>query len=48
MKQLIMATGLALVLGACSGKKAEVAETGNPFLTEFTTPFGVPPFVNQL
>ncbi|SEG20222.1 M3 family metallopeptidase [Parabacteroides chinchillae] len=44
MKQLIMATGLALVLGACSGKKAEVAETGNPFLTEFTTPFGVPPF----
>ena len=41
-----MAAGLAVVLGACnSSKKSDVAEsTPNPFFTEYTTPFGVPPF----
>ena len=41
-----MAAGLAVVLGACSSsKKSDVAETTpNPFFTEYTTPFGVPPF----
>lgn len=38
-----MIAGLALGLGACSGQKAEDTAS-NPFLTEYTTPFGVPPF----
>ena len=41
-----MVASLAVVLGACnSSKKSDVAEsTPNPFFTEYTTPFGVPPF----
>jgi len=41
-----MAAGLAVVLGACnSSKKSDVADAApNPFFTEYTTPFGVPPF----
>ena len=40
-----MAAGLAVALTACSssGQKSD-AEGGNPFLSEYTTPFGVPPF----
>lgn len=46
MKRMFMAAGLAVMLGACgsSEKKTVTAATGNPLLTEFTTPFGVPPF----
>jgi len=46
-KTLMMAAGLAVVLGACnSSKKNDTAgkNTPNPFFTEYTTPFGVPPF----
>ncbi len=46
-KTLMMAAGLAVVLGACnSSKKSDMAgkDTPNPFFTEYTTPFGVPPF----
>ena len=41
-----MAASLAVVLGACnSSKKSDVADVApNPFFTEYTTPFGVPPF----
>lgn len=41
-----MAAGLAVVLGACnSSKKSDVPDVApNPFFTEYTTPFGVPPF----
>ncbi len=41
-----MAAGLAVMLGACSSSnKGDVADTtSNPFFTEYTTPFGVPPF----
>ena len=41
-----MAAGLAVVLGACnSSKKSDVADAApNPFFTEYTTSFGVPPF----
>lgn len=41
-----MAAGLAVVLGACnSSKKSDVADAApNLFFTEYTTPFGVPPF----
>lgn len=42
-----MAAGLAAVLGACSpspkGNETE-ATRSNPFFTEYSTPFGVPPF----
>lgn len=47
MKKTLMAASLAVILGACSSsKKSDVAEgaTPNPFFTEYTTPFGVPPF----
>ena len=45
MKKTIMAAGLAAVFTACgsSGNKTETM-TENPLLTEFKTPFGVPPF----
>lgn len=42
-----MAAGLAVVLGACSPspKGSETDANGsNPFFTEYSTPFGVPPF----
>ena len=41
-----MAASLAVVLGACnSSKKSDVADAApNPFFSEYTTPFGVPPF----
>lgn len=44
-----MAIGLATVLTACgsSQKETESTEAGNPFLSEYATPFGVPPF-NQI
>ena len=44
---LFMSVGLVITLSACqsSGKKAtQEADEGNPFLSEYTTPFGVPPF----
>ena len=47
MNKVLMAAGLAVVLGACnSSKKSDVADTSsvNPFFIEYTTPFGVPPF----
>lgn len=39
--------GLAFLMGACnvsSDKKTGAETDGNPFLSEYTTPFGVPPF----
>ncbi|GHT33775.1 dipeptidyl carboxypeptidase II [Bacteroidia bacterium] len=47
MKKDIMAIGLAAVLvSACnsSEKKADGGNGDNPFLSEYSTPFGVPPF----
>ncbi|MBC5644949.1 M3 family metallopeptidase [Parabacteroides sp. BX2] len=46
MNKALMAASLAVVLGACnSSKKSDVADAApNPFFTEYTTPFGVPPF----
>lgn len=46
MKKTILAAGLAAALTACgsAGNQSETAATGNPLLTEFATPFGVPPF----
>lgn len=43
---MIMTAGIAVALSACSspGKKSEILAPGDILLTEFTTPFGVPPF----
>lgn len=41
-----MAAGIAVAVGACSpsAQKGGTAPGGNPFLSEYTTPFQVPPF----
>lgn len=48
MKKVICTAGLAVLLGACGGPggsgTAGEEETGNPFLSAYNTPFGVPPF----
>lgn len=46
MKKMVIAASLAVALSACgsSEKKAEEGKTGNPFLAEYATPYGVPPF----
>lgn len=46
MRKIVMAASIAVALSACGsqGKKANSDESGNPFFTEYTTPFGVPPF----
>ena len=47
MNKTLIAAGLAVVLSACnSSKKSDGADAiaANPFFTEYTTPFGVPPF----
>ncbi len=46
MKKVCMAVGFATLLGSCglSGNSEKDSTTGNLLLTEFTTPFGVPPF----
>jgi peptidyl-dipeptidase Dcp len=45
-KTLILALALAFVAAACAKKEPEtpVTPTQNPFLTEWTAPFGAPPF----
>ena len=44
MNKLVLIAGAAFALTACNAPKEQKAETGNPFFTEYTTPFGVPPF----
>jgi peptidyl-dipeptidase Dcp len=46
MKKIVMVASIAVALSSCGspGKKADNAESQNPFFTEYTTPFGVPPF----
>ncbi len=46
MKKMVIAAGLAVALSACSSSENRSGgnDTGNPFLTEYTTPYGVPPF----
>ena len=41
-KRILTISCIALLLGACGSKKDEMNE--NPFLTEWDTPYGVPPF----
>ena len=47
MKKILIIMGLMAFLGACNtsaDKKSAETVRENPFLTEFATPFGVPPF----
>lgn len=45
MKKVIMAAGMAVLFCACSSdKKSNADGNANPFLTEYTTPYEVPPF----
>ncbi|MDR0835636.1 MAG: M3 family metallopeptidase, partial [Tannerella sp.] len=46
MKKMIMAIGLTVGIAACNNatKTTKTSEHKNPFLTEYATPFQVPPF----
>ncbi|MEG1748703.1 MAG: M3 family metallopeptidase [Tannerellaceae bacterium] len=44
MRKMLMAASLAVTLCACGSSEKKTAESVNPFLSEFTTPYGVPPF----
>lgn len=44
MKRLIMAAGMAVLVSAPILSQGNPNPTGNPFFTEYTTPYGVPPF----
>ena len=44
MKRTFIAAGLAVMLSACVSTDKNEKTTENPFMAEFTTPFGVPPF----
>jgi peptidyl-dipeptidase Dcp len=46
MKKMVMVAGLAIALSACgsSEKKSGGDSMDNPFLSGYTTPYGVPPF----
>ena len=44
MKRLIMAIGIASMLASCGGQSKKQSTSVNPFLSEYTTPYGVPPF----
>ena len=44
MKNFLLMAGVTLALAACSGQKGQDAAGENPFLSEYNTPFGVPPF----
>ncbi|MDD4115595.1 MAG: M3 family metallopeptidase [Massilibacteroides sp.] len=46
MKRFVMTVGIAVALSACgsSAKKTGDVDSVNPFFTEYTTPYEVPPF----
>ncbi len=44
MNKMLLAAGLAVVLGACNSSKKSNDSGANPFFSEYTTPYGVPPF----
>lgn len=44
MKKTLIMAGIAVALGACNGPAKDASSAGNPFFTEYTTPYGVPPF----
>lgn len=44
MKQLIMTAGLTVMLAACATSDKNAVEEENPFFSEYSTPYQVPPF----
>lgn len=44
MKKILVVAGLVAALGACDSSGGNSGSSENPFFTEYTTPFGVPPF----
>ena len=47
MKKLLYVAGLAVIMGACTSQGQSGSDgnsSANPFFSEYTTPYGVPPF----
>ena len=47
MKKLLYVAGLAVIMGACTSQRQSGSDgnsSANPFFSEYTTPYGVPPF----
>lgn len=44
MKHILLAACAAALLSGCGSQGKQADATGNPFLSEYTTPFQVPPF----
>ena len=47
MKKLLYVAGLAVIMGACTSQGQSGGDgnsSANPFFSEYTTPYGVPPF----
>lgn len=44
MKHILMAACAVALLSGCGSQSKQAEATGNPFLSEYTTPFQVPPF----
>lgn len=44
MKKIIMTATIAAILGGCASQPKKGDASGNPLLTEYTTPYQVPPF----
>jgi peptidyl-dipeptidase Dcp len=40
----MLAAGIAVALSACQSSTRQTADAGNPFFSEYETPYGVPPF----
>lgn len=44
MKHILLAACAVAILSGCGSQGKQADPTGNPFLSEYTTPFQVPPF----
>lgn len=44
MKVIFFITGFLVLVSACNRSGGKVTIPDNPFFSEYTTPFGVPPF----
>ena len=44
MKHILLAACAVAILSGCGSQGKQAAPTENPFLSEYTTPFQVPPF----
>ena len=44
MKKIMMTVAIAAILGGCASQQKNGDASGNPLLSEYTTPYQVPPF----